>query len=135
MVYFPMGRFLKENGSRHDTVVLDEAGFIPYYSEMRVVDMYGLTDAHILDAGFSPDYIFSRNPTFLSLASSSEDEYLPIIGAGSEPRHRAIFDHPAFSDFEVVAKFRWPDAFGSVQWLFQKRKSQGGPAGADKHSD
>lgn len=44
------------------TIALVDAGRIPYWTELRAIDAWGLCDEEIARKGFSPDLVLSRRP-------------------------------------------------------------------------
>lgn len=70
-----VGEFLGRTFPPDTLIAIHSAGCIPYYSGLPVIDMWGLTDAHIarapvpeMGSGMAghergdPDYVFSRDP-------------------------------------------------------------------------
>ena len=71
--YYRVAEMMRERIRPDATVALGEAGLIPYYSKLGVIDMRGLTDRYIArlkgeaHAKFEPMYIFRRKPDYLLL--------------------------------------------------------------------
>ncbi len=71
--YYRVAKMMRERIRPDATVALGEAGLIPYYSRLSVIDMRGLTDRYIArlkgkaHAKFEPMYIFRRKPDYLLL--------------------------------------------------------------------
>ena len=69
-----LGLFLGQNYPGK-LIAVDAAGKIPFYSQLRAIDMLGLNDAKIAHGGFQslvvghnkydPDYVFSREPDLI----------------------------------------------------------------------
>jgi arabinofuranosyltransferase len=85
-----IGKFLRENASPDDVLAAIDIGAMAYFSGLRTIDYFGLTDNHIarlapqtypFDPGFwghrtfrlksDPDYILSQNPTFIELNTAN----------------------------------------------------------------
>jgi arabinofuranosyltransferase len=74
-----LGRMLATVGRDDDVMVTDIAGIIPYYANMRTVDMFGLCDQHIARFGTNGSkmgkvdypYTFAVHPTFYVLNFTS----------------------------------------------------------------
>ena len=73
-----IGRWLNEHVSQDYTIAVFAAGAIPYYSELRAIDMFGLNDEHIAHEGidnfgsgiaghekFDSQYVFDRRPELI----------------------------------------------------------------------
>ena len=71
--YYRVAKVMRERIRPDATVALGEAGLIPYYSRLNVIDMRGLTDRYIArlkgkaHAKFEPMYVFRRKPNYLLL--------------------------------------------------------------------
>jgi len=80
-VWSAVGRWLRANSRPGDSVACVPIGAIGWYSELPVIDMLGLTDAHIARAAAATGtglaghekhdgpYVLSREPTFLLLGN------------------------------------------------------------------
>jgi hypothetical protein len=98
-----VGRWLRDNAKTDDTVALMDIGLVGYLSGARIIDITGLTDPHIADAPggwlkktYSLDYLFSREPEFFVLVSSTD--YPAEAFATSFPIDREIFHDPRLLD-------------------------------------
>ena len=73
-----LGLWLRENAPAQSLIAVDVAGAVPYFSQLRSIDMFGLNDAHIahLDMPemgkgepghekYDPAYVYSRNPDYI----------------------------------------------------------------------
>jgi len=73
--YEELGLWLRENTSPDASVAASDVGALAYYSERRVLDMYGLTDPHIArlpgvhHRNVDPDYVLERRPDYVILIS------------------------------------------------------------------
>jgi len=105
------GQWLKENADADDEFAATEAGVMPYYSELRFIDMLGLVDEHIaglpggLHQKFDADYVMERQPEFIVLQYTLQD-------GGREPTwapDRQISEHPDFpAEYTPVKEFDRP---------------------------
>lgn len=75
-----LGLWLKENAPTQSVIAVDAAGAIPYFSQLRAIDMLGLNDLHIahidvpdMGAGkpghekFDSAYVYSRSPDWIAV--------------------------------------------------------------------
>lgn len=95
------GRWLKEHASPSDTVCAYEIGMVGYYSDLRTIDMLGLTEPgarpHLLRADYAWA-IRERRPAFVF---THEPDRWPVSDA--------IFAEPEFtSRYREVVRFRDP---------------------------
>jgi len=74
-----LGKWLKANTDTDESIALMDIGMIKYYSDRELVDISGLTDAHVarLPGGFlkkAPDlrYLLDRNPKYVILVSHND---------------------------------------------------------------
>lgn len=74
--YMKMGLWLKENCPENTTIAFSDMGIIPFYSELRYIDMWGLMDEHIARNGFSTDYVLNQNPELIILKTAQD--YFPF---------------------------------------------------------
>ncbi len=95
--------YLKRNAGPSDLLVLGPAGVIPYYSELVVIDLFGLTDTFVAGlvsrkseegARSGPDapnplaelqrYIYSLNPRWIMLDGHfrADGSFVPRFGGG-----------------------------------------------------
>ncbi len=78
--YYEVGKWMRANIPRDSLVALGEAGIIPYYSGVRVLDMFGLMDKHIarlpgpIHVKFDADYVLSRQPDYILLAGVKREQ-------------------------------------------------------------
>ncbi|MFX0178066.1 MAG: hypothetical protein ACFE85_17750 [Candidatus Hodarchaeota archaeon] len=72
-----LGKWINENSSENSTLAVWDAGTIPFYADIKTVDIYpeSLQDLHIFNNPEDVDYIFGLNITFLIL----NDEYFDYI--------------------------------------------------------
>ncbi len=114
-----MARWFRANAAAGDLLATWEIGTVPYYSGVRVLDLFGLTDRHIarlpardgnrLDA----DYVFGREPDYLVLVAGQPCAR-PPTGYLADPRLQR--------EYELVQMFsRW----ASWRLVFQRRRQPG----------
>lgn len=97
---------------RDTRIALADCGVIPFYSELEVLDLFGLNDAHIAQHGADLDYVFDAQPDYFLLAWF--------------PTDLAIQDDPRFArDYAAVARFR-----GAYTLTLYERWAQ--PTGVDR---
>ncbi|MBN1425537.1 hypothetical protein JXA88_13365 [Candidatus Fermentibacteria bacterium] len=96
-----IGAWLRDNAQPEDTVALMDIGIIGYSSNIRVVDITGLTDPHVaaapggwLKKSYSPDYLFDIDPEFFVLVSAAD--YPKEAFGSSFPIDRAVFEDERF---------------------------------------
>ncbi len=92
-----LGQWLAVEARPDDTLAVDAAGIIPYYSDLYTIDMFGLNDLHIahLDIPIGPGlaghekfdaaYVLARRPTYIATWLSQD----------GHPRQAGL---PAFAD-------------------------------------
>lgn len=110
----PVGRALRVGFSRYDPLLaVDAAGALPFYSELRSLDMLGLTDAWLAThppRGFGRDaighdlgdgaYVWSRKPDLI-LFNGTNGSMKPLYVSGRQLLGRRDFD-----DFYQYVNFR-----------------------------
>jgi hypothetical protein len=72
-----MGKALRQFTEKKYTMVTTEAGWLPYYSEWRAVDPFGLYDAHIAHHGLDENYLNGIAPELIVFHVYS-DSYKPV---------------------------------------------------------
>jgi len=65
------GVYLNQFSESGYSLVVTEAGMLPYFSEWRVIDAWGLNDPYIANEGLSYNYLTSNNPEVIQF----HDEY------------------------------------------------------------
>lgn len=71
--HFEVARWMQRELPAPGLLALGEAGIIPYYTRLPILDLYGLTDAHIahlsgvMHRKFDADYFFARDPEYTFL--------------------------------------------------------------------
>jgi hypothetical protein len=105
-VAVPLGKYLATYStdiaaSRRPTLVLEDAGAIPYYSDWNVIDFYSLNDVHLVcSRSFDADYVFSRKPDMVILRSKAPDSFIP-----PNERNGVLYEHCARNGMTCVRVF------------------------------
>ncbi len=122
--------WLEKHASPSAVVAGEEAGIIPYYSELYFIDMIGIVDTHIarLEGGLhektDPEYVLSNNPDFVVLictpAEPATEEPEPLFRSGA-----ALMETDEFtSEYSPVASFpRGNKYLGKTRLVIFKRES------------
>jgi len=98
------------------TLVSPDAGAVPYYSRQKAIDPYGLNDVYLAHLGrLDPDYIFQHSPEILVLTSYRPDRIEHPFVSGP------LSQHPAFSRYELVGKFRSMEDYYEFVYLLKDR--------------
>jgi arabinofuranosyltransferase len=125
-VHRPLATWLAEHTPPGDSVALMDIGIIGYYSHLRIIDLTGLTEAHIAhtpgafqDKTYDPAYVLDQHPAYIVLVSTDADR-VPDF-----PIDRGISESAAFRagyDFLFSLK-AYGTANGSGYYLlvFQRR--------------
>jgi hypothetical protein len=99
-----LGNWLREHTAPGDAVALMDIGMVKYYSEREVVDISGLTDAHVarlpggfLKKRFDIEYLFERNPKCVVLVSHNDIRNGGGF-ASTYPIDKSIYDNPLFHE-------------------------------------
>ena len=121
--YIAAGRWLAEYGRPDQTVASMEAGIVPYYSGLRLLDMGGLMDRHIarLEGEHmyktDTDYILEQAPDFVFMQLRATDPPQAYYPDGPD---KALLAHPAF-----LARYRiaqtWPRGANPMA-LFERQR-------------
>jgi hypothetical protein len=74
-----IGRLLKRNFTPDRLLAASDCGVMPYLSEMRTLDIWGLTDRTIAEQGFDPLYVMQARPDVIVLHSMH-----PVVFQGRE---------------------------------------------------
>jgi len=100
--YREAARWIVENTDEDMAVAVSDIGLLGYFTGRRIIDMFGLVDAHIARTPGrqhfknDADYVMSRNPDVVVLVVSAQGDYLRIPDA-------ALASHPHFGTrFELV---------------------------------
>jgi hypothetical protein len=77
--YEELGRWFHDNTPPDATVAISDVGAVGYFSERRVLDMFGLVDPHIarlhgrMHYKADPKYVLSRRPDYIVLVSLNDE--------------------------------------------------------------
>ncbi|HHG85776.1 MAG TPA: hypothetical protein ENJ82_13595 [Bacteroidetes bacterium] len=118
--YKPVAVFLKDN-LREDATLISymDAGAIPYYSGLRVIDFGRLNDLYLArkqpDLEKIVDYFFIQYADAVVMTSESEENYLYIDEAIT------IYNDPRFADFELAKVFGNSVNYPYAQWVFLRK--------------
>ncbi len=86
-----LGKWINENTSENASLAVWDVGALPFYSNIRTIDIYpySLQDLHVYSNPMDADYILEQNITFLIL----NDEYFDYIKVDSRflSNYRLIF--------------------------------------------
>ncbi len=109
-----VGRLLRRNFTPDHLLAASDCGVIPYLSEMRTIDIWGLTDRRIAERGFDAAYVMDAAPDAIVLHSLHPDVFR---GRHDYDRqlHRAVSADPAYA-----LAGRW-EFFGYWLWVYSRR--------------
>jgi len=121
--YYRVAKMTRERIRPEATVALGEAGLIPYYSKLGVIDMRGLTDRYIArlkgkaHAKFEPMYIFRRKPDYLLLVDVTGRTW-------SEHNYEnMLLDHEVLNDdYRLVGGEGMFDLFHKYRFFLYSRR-------------
>lgn len=127
--YYEVAEWLRTTAPPDSVVALGEAGLIPYYSKLRIIDFYGLTDTQIahlrglLHYKSDAEYILSREPDYVILILAVDDAGI-VRYAG--PPMQAFLDSERFhQEYLLVKKIRRSKLGNLYDYFFiYKRLSQ-----------
>lgn len=121
-----LGLWLAQNAEPGAWVALGDAGALPYYSGLRVIDLYGLMNPEIArlpgpalySEGIDTASILARKPDYVVLESHEESRF-----EGIKPVDRKLYLEPGFqSAYGLIQKARFSPR--EVSWLFQRRERE-----------
>jgi hypothetical protein len=106
---------MKSNLPSQSLVALGSAGIIPFYSGMRIVDMYGLMDATIARQGRAEQegatftrthaaYVLSRRPDYVLLYGTWTESARGMRLEGTTPYSRDMLSKPEFEAAYAVMR-------------------------------
>lgn len=126
-----VGLWLRQHARPGALLAANTAGSVPYYSQLRTIDMLGLNDLHIahrrlpaLGRGASGHekgdgaYVLSRRPDYIQFASSLGSIW-PVF-----PGDRELDASPEFRRCYLLRAYRLPS--GRVLYLYQRRPAAPG---------
>ena len=76
--YEELGLWFRENTNAQATIAVSDVGAVGYFSERRILDMFGLIDPHIarlqgrMHFKADPGYVLSREPDYIVLVSLND---------------------------------------------------------------
>ncbi len=114
-----IGLYLKENADPGDKLALIDAGLMPYYSELEVLDVWGLCSEEIADIKYAAsrgdisrpegdkairDLFFDYDPDYIALdvVNQTYDEALRLAKAGD---YTSLNSHPQFRSINRDKRF------------------------------
>ena len=104
-----LGKWINENSFSNSSLAIWDAGAIPFYSNIRTIDIYpnSLQDLHLYNNPEDADYILEQNVTFLIL----NDEYFSYIKA----------DVRFLNNYHLIlyAQFYYADIFYRRDYVYQ----------------
>ena len=104
-----LGKWINENSFSNSSLAIWDAGAIPFYSNIRTIDIYpnSLQDLHLYNNPEDADYILEQNVTFLIL----NDEYFSYIKA----------DVRFLNNYRLIlyAQFYYADIFYRRDYIYQ----------------
>jgi len=118
-----LGKWLAKEASSNDWVALGDVGALPYYSGLRVIDLYGLVNPEIArlpgpavySEGIDTAEIVKMKPRYIVLESRSE-----VAFEGLKPVERKMALEPDFQrEYVLIHKARFSPS--EVTWLFERR--------------
>ncbi len=97
--YKSLGKWYSHNLPLNSTLALCRIGNIGYYSNMRIIDLVGLTDKNIALNGLTVDYLKKENITYLQILSRTplEEGIVPV-----DPQTKFLQEAHFFDDFKVI---------------------------------
>ncbi len=69
---YGVAEIVDQLGQPHQVLATDEVGAVSYYTDLRIVDLYGLADRHIAErpgppgTRIDPAYVFAQSPAFFA---------------------------------------------------------------------
>lgn len=108
----PLAADLKRRFPPEALVAASDCGLLPYWSGLRTLDLWGLTDRHIAERGFDTGYVLAARPQAIVLNS-----YDRAVFQGREPYDVALY--PAMLDAGYRLRQTYP-AYGYWLWLFTR---------------
>jgi len=121
--YYAVAKMMHQRIPSNATVALGEAGLIPYYSGVRVIDMRGLTDRYIAHlkgkahAKFKPMYVFRRKPDYILLVDVMGRTWCEHNYENMLLDHKVLYD-----DYRLVEAPDMLDAFYKYHFYLYRRK-------------
>ena len=121
--YYQIARMMRNWLLPGTAVALGEAGLIPYYSKLNVIDCRGLTDRYIarlkgkLHAKFDPMYVFKRKPDYILLVDVTGRTWC------EHNYENMLLDHAVLAaDYRLVGDERTQRLFWRYHFLLFTRR-------------
>jgi len=101
-----IGKWLAKNAPPNSSVAVTDAGAIPYYSGLYIIDLVGIVDPVISRKSgkfyykTDADYVMRKKPTFIELHISGSD-FIYKNPKGTWPGDERIVNHPDFRKYYV----------------------------------
>lgn len=108
----PLAAELKKEYPPEALVAASDCGLLPYWSGLRTLDLWGLTDRHIAERGFDADYVLHARPDAIVLNSVDREVF-----RGREAYDVALY--PAMEGAGYRLRQTYP-AYGYWLWLFTR---------------
>ncbi|MCD6326315.1 hypothetical protein J7M28_01985 [bacterium] len=122
--YYQIAKLMREQIRPATTVALGEAGLIPYYSGLDIIDMRGLMDRYIarlegeIHAKFDPMYVFRRRPDYLLMVDMKSD-----LNWAAHNYENMLLDHEVlYKDYRLAGSEDLLDVFYKYHFLLYERK-------------
>jgi hypothetical protein len=77
--YEELGRWFHDNSPPEATIAISDVGAVGYFSQRRILDMFGLIDRHIahlpgrMHYKADPKYVLSKSPDYIVLVSLNDE--------------------------------------------------------------
>jgi len=104
---------LRRNFTPDRLLAASDCGVMPYVSEMRTIDIWGLTDRRIAEHGFDAGYVMKARPDAIVLHSLH-----PVAFAGREFYDRALYEAVA-ADPSYRLAGQW-EFVGYWLWVYSR---------------
>lgn len=108
-----VGRMLRRNFTPDRLLAASDCGVMPYLSEMRTLDIWGLTDRRIAEHGFDAGYVMKARPDAIVLHSLH-----PVAFTGRETYDRALYEAIA-ADPSYRLAGQW-EFLGYWLWVYSR---------------
>jgi hypothetical protein len=102
--YEELGLWFREHSAPDATIAISDVGAVGYFSERRILDMFGLIDPHIahlrgrMHYKADPRYVLSRQPDYVVLVSLNDDgdgysfQRIPDYAIDRQPEFHAGYE-------------------------------------------
>jgi hypothetical protein len=120
--YEELGRWFRENTPPEAKIAISDVGAVGYYSERRILDMFGLIDPHIarlrgrMHYKADPKYVLGRDPDYIVLVSLNDEgqgysfqripDYAMNAQADFHARYALIRTEPQYWQDEFVLVYQ-----------------------------